>query len=141
MIEGEGTMPERIYVRSRDDLFLVEAEAVRIGSDVLVYLWGGDRPHIGSVAAAQPGPCLKDPSRVSATASVMTFPGHKEDAIVKEAAESLAAALKTHVVVTAGLHWDNLDAEKIAMVIANCQEVIDALLLKLKNNESTKKRL
>ncbi len=131
-------MPERIYVRSSDNLFLVEAEAVRIGTDLLVYLWGGERPHIGSVAAAQPRPSRRDLECVSATASVITFPGHKEDAVVKEAAESLAAALETHVVVTAGLHWDDLDAEKIALVVANCREVIGGLLLKLKNNEPIK---
>ena len=125
-------MPERKYVRSRDDLFLVEAEAVCIGSDVLVYIWGGNRPHIGSVAVAQPRPSLEDPSRVSATASVITFPGHKEDSLVKEAAEQIAAVLDTHVVVTAGIHWDDLNTEGITMIMANCREVIRDLLLELK---------
>lgn len=131
MAEGERKMPERIHVRSRDDQFLIEVEAVRIGTDLLVYLWGGERPHIGSVAAAQPRPSRKNPARVSATASVMTFPGHKEDVVVKEAAEYLAARLDTHVVVTAGIHWDNLDAAKIAVIMTNCREVIGDLLLKL----------
>ena len=131
MVEGKGDMPERIYVRSRDDQLLIESEAVRIGSDILIYIWGGERPHIGSVAAAQPRPSRKDPARVSATASVMTFPGHKEDVIVKEAAEYIAAGLDTNVVVTAGIHWDDLDAEKIAVIMTNCREVIRDLLLKL----------
>jgi len=132
MVEGKGQRPERLYIRSRDDQFLIEAEAVRIGSDILIYIWGGERPHIGSVAAAQPGPSRKDPACVSATASVMTFPGHKEDVIVKEAAESIAAGLDTHVVVTAGIHWDDLDAEKIAVIMENCREVMRDLLLKLR---------
>lgn len=124
-------MPDRIYARSSDNHFLIEAEAVRIGPDVLIYLWGGERPHIGSVAAAQAAPSLKDPAQNSATASVLTFPGHKEDVIVKEAAEYLAAGLDVNVVVTAGMHWDDLSAEKIAVVVTNCRDVVRELLLKL----------
>jgi len=129
-------MPERIYARSRDKQFLIEAEAVRIGPDVLIYLWGGERPHIGSVAAAQAGPSLNDPSHVCATASVITFPGHKEDVIVKEASEYLAAELGVNVVVTAGMHWDDLSAEDIAVVVTNCRDVVHELLRKLQRVES-----
>ena len=129
-------MPERIHASSKGSQLLIEAEAVRIGSDVLIYLWGGERPHIGSVAAAQAGPSLKDPAQISATASVLTFPGHKEDVIVKEAAEYLAAALDVNVVVTAGMHWDDLSAEQIAVVVANCRAVVHELLVKLQRVES-----
>ena len=132
MVKGEGRRHERVYAKSRDGLFRVEAEAVRIGVDVLVYAWGGNRPHIGSVAAAQPRASLEDPSRVSATASVITFLGHKEDVLVKEVAEKMAAELDTHVVVTAGLHWDDLKAEELAVVMANCREVFHDLLMELK---------
>lgn len=136
MVEGKGKMSERIYARSRDDLFLVEAEAVRIGPDVLVYLWGGEQPHIGAVAAGQSRPSLEDPARFGATVSVLTFLGHKEDVIVREAAELMAAELETRVVVSAGMHWDDLTAEKIAIILANCREVIDSLLLKFKRGEA-----
>ena len=60
---------ERTTVRTTAKTYLVEAEAVRIGPDVLVYIWGGERPHIGSVAAAQPRPSLAVPDLKSATAS------------------------------------------------------------------------
>ncbi|MBN2538888.1 MAG: hypothetical protein JXB09_02425 [Deltaproteobacteria bacterium] len=126
-------MPERIYIRTENGLYRIEAEAVRIGTDLLVYIWGGDRPHIGSVAAAQPRPSLEAPSRVSATASVLTYPGHKEDVLVKDAAELLAAELKTSVVVTAGIHWENLDEAGIKEIVTLCQELIHELLKKLKS--------
>ena len=62
-------------------------------------------PHsIGAVAAAQPRPSLADPMRTSATASVFAYVGHKEDDLAKHAAETLAAALGTRVVVSAGIH-------------------------------------
>jgi hypothetical protein len=118
----------RIAVRTSEDDYLVEAEAVFIGDDLLVYIWGGERPHIGAVAAAQPRPSLADPDTVSATASVLTYLGHKEDEVVKRAAEAIAAALDTNVVVTAGIHWDDLSAEAVGIVLSRCKEIVAKLL-------------
>ena len=120
--------PLRVQVRTAAPDLIVEAEAVRIGTDLLVWIWGGERPHIGAVAAAQPRPSLRDPARTSATASVLTFVGHKEDEVVKMAAERLAAALGTHVVVAAGMHWDGLSADMLAVIRNRCTEVVDRLL-------------
>ncbi len=119
---------QRIAVRTSDADYLVEAEAVFIGDDLLVYIWGGERPHIGAVAAAQPRPSLADPDTVSATASVLTYLGHKEDEVVKRAAEAIAAALDTNVVVTAGIHWDDLSAEAVGIVLSRCKEIVAKLL-------------
>lgn len=118
---------QRVSVSSADDSYKLEAEAVRIGADILVYVWGGDRPHIGSVAAAQPRPSLKNPSQTSATASVLNYVGHKEDIVAKEIAEMLAASLETNVVVTAGIHWDNLTPEGVKLVVSHCHEIGDRL--------------
>jgi hypothetical protein len=54
--------------------FDVVANVRRIGPDLLVAIWGGEKPHIGAVAAAQPRPSLKDPAVTSATASVICYP-------------------------------------------------------------------
>ena len=121
----------RIAVRTAADDLVVEAEAVFIGEDLLVYIWGGDRPHIGAVAAAQPRPSLADPEKLSATASVLTYLGHKEDEVVKRAAEAIAAALDTNVVVTAGIHWDDLGPAAIGTILARCQEIVAELLAEL----------
>jgi hypothetical protein len=112
-----------IAVRTAADTWLVEAEAVRIGPDVLVWIWGGERPHIGAVAAAAARPSLSDPGRRSATASVLAYPGHKEDVVVKAVAESLAARLDTNVVVAAGIHWDDLPPDGVAQVVERCREI------------------
>jgi hypothetical protein len=71
----------------------IRAEALWIGPDLLVYIWGGDAPHIGAVAMAQPRPSLADPKVTSSTASVFTYVGHKEDDLAKWAAEKISAAL------------------------------------------------
>jgi hypothetical protein len=101
-----------------------------IGQDVLVAIWGGEKPHIGAVAVAQPRPSLKDPDVTSASASVICLVGHKEDELVKATAEIMAAALKTQVVVTAGIHWDNLDPQGIQQIIQNSEVLVDMILEK-----------
>lgn len=94
-----------------------------VGDDLLVSMWGGTRPHIGAVGIAVPRPSLADPGRFSATSSNFTFTGHKEDRLVKEAAELVAASLHTNVVMTAGIHWDALGLKDL--------ETIHALALRL----------
>lgn len=114
---------KHISVRTSAETYVIEAEAVRLGADVLVYIWGGERPHIGAVAAAQPRPSLADPDKTSATASVLTYVGHKEDQVAREAALALAARLNTNVVVTAGIHWDGLGADGVGIIVERCREI------------------
>ncbi len=102
-----------------------------IGQDLLVAIWGGEKPHIGAVAMAQPRPSLKDPEVTSSTASVFSYVGHKEDELAKAAAEILAAAIKTNVVVTAGIHWDNLPPQGIQRVIRNSEILVEMILTKI----------
>ncbi|MCA8868950.1 MAG: hypothetical protein KDA67_09895 [Rhodobacteraceae bacterium] len=116
-----------ILVQTKSGDYRIFADARLIGPDVLVCIWGGERPHIGAVAAAQPRPSLADPSVTSATASVLTYPGHKEDEVVKFASQELAGALDTNVVVTAGIHWDDLSPDAIAIIRQRCVEITDLL--------------
>ncbi len=101
-----------------------------IGPDLLIAIWGGEKPHSGAVAVAQPRPSLKDPEVTSATTSVICYVGHKEDELVKAASEILAATLNTRVVVTAGIHWDNLDPQGIRRIIQNSEVIVDKILEK-----------
>ncbi len=104
-----------------------------IGDDILVAIWGGDKPHIGAVAAAQPRPSLKDLNVVSSTASVICYLGHKEDELAKTAAETLAAALNNNVAVTAGIHWDNLSQEDIRRIKKNSEILLNSVLRKIRS--------
>lgn len=113
------------HIRTDEGEYEVEAHVRSIGRDLLVAVSGGEEPHIGAVAMAQPRPSLKEPRRTSATASVFCYPGHKEDDLAKHAAERLAAAFNTRVVVTAGIHWDNLSEEGIRKVVENCGVLLD----------------
>jgi hypothetical protein len=123
----------KIAARSSGPDHNIEAEAVWIGPDLLVYIWGGEAPHIGAVAMAQPRPSLADPKVTSSTASVFTYVGHKEDALAKWAAEKISAALKAKVVVTAGIHWDGLDQAGIKTVLSNSEQLVQQLIDQLKS--------
>ena len=130
-----GAPDQRLYLATATGRYDLEAEAVWLGRDLLVSIWGGQIPHIGAVAAAQPRPSLQNADRTSATASVLAYVGHKEDAMAKEAAEALAAALETRVVVTAGAHWDEIDEAGIQAVLANSKLLVARLIAALKNEE------
>ncbi|MBN2666725.1 MAG: hypothetical protein JXR67_09460, partial [Bacteroidales bacterium] len=79
-------MSEKYFnVRTESGVFDIHASVCLIGKDLLVAIWGGEKPHIGAVSVAQPRPSLKDPKRVSSTASVICILGHKEDELAKAA--------------------------------------------------------
>ena len=122
-------MEETIHTREGE--YDLAASVRRVGHDVLVAIWGGERPHIGAVAVAQPRPSLKNPHSTSATASVFCRVGHKEDELAKAASEILASALNTTVVVTAGIHWDDLSSEGIQTVVRNSEILMDLILDRL----------
>lgn len=126
---------KHLSVRTQEPDYVVEAEAVRIGPDILVYVWGGERPHIGAVAAAQPRPSLADPSKTSATASVLSYVGHKEDGVAKEMAEAISARFNTNAVVTAGIHWDNLPADGVQIIVDRCQDILGQLIDALESDQ------
>jgi hypothetical protein len=122
-------MPETEFTIETDTgAYDLTANVRLIGPDLLIAIWGGERPHIGAVAVAQPRPSLKNPDITSASASVFCFIGHKEDDLAKAASEILSATLNTAVVVTAGIHWDNLDEEAIQRIIKNSEILVDMIL-------------
>jgi gallate decarboxylase subunit D len=116
--------------------FRIDARVMPIGDDLLVAIWGGTRPHIGAVGIALPRPSLANAKRWSATSSNFTFQGHKEDLLVKEISETLAAALRKNVVVTAGMHWDNLAPRDFATI----QELVRGLTRKISGTHQRRGR-
>ena len=124
-------MSKEFTIATDEGQYDLSASIRQIGRDLLVAVWGGEKPHIGAVAMAQPRPSLRDPEVTSSTASVFAYVGHKEEELAKAAAEILAATLKTNVVVTAGIHWDNLPPEGIQRVIENSNILVEMILEKL----------
>jgi len=103
--------------------YSVAAEVRLLGSDLLVILSGGDKPHMGSVAVALPRPSLQDDRVMSSTSSVYNFLGHKDQVIAQRVAEVLSSGLNRHVVVVAGFHVDRISEKGIEKVIKNCDRL------------------
>lgn len=120
--------PNTLSVSTGPGRLDLRAQAYWVGPDLVVLVTGGELPHVGAVAMAAPRPSLADPALTSATASVFTYPSHKEDRLAQALAELLSAQLATRVVVTAGCHWDNLDPESIKQVSANGRRLGPMLL-------------
>lgn len=129
---------KRFKVEVSKNRFNIQGLVQIIGNDILLSIWGGTRPHIGSVALAQPRPSLRNPKKWSSTSSDITIIGHKEDIIAKRISERLASVLRRNVIVTAGFHWDNLTNRDIKMVENISQKISDEVIKKipaLKRNE------
>jgi len=111
--------------------FKISAAVYEMGPDLLVALWGGTYPHIGAIGMAQVRQSLKDPGETSATSSVFTFLGHKEDMLAKPLAEGLTRKLARNSVVVAGIHWDSLTDEEIATTERLCRKLAERIVVKL----------
>lgn len=106
----------------------VNLKAFLIGQDLCVIVSGGDSPHIGSVTLSIPRPSLADSNNNSATTSVMNLLGHKDDEAARYVSHTLSSKLNKNVVVTCGIHVDNIKAEEIKTVISLLKELTDMLI-------------
>lgn len=129
---GQFEMSTVFFVQTQKGTYDIEARVMSIGDDLLVAISGGEKPHIGAVSVAQPRPSLKDAAKMSASASVFCMLGHKEDNLAKDVSEILSASLNKAVVVTAGIHWDNLNDDGIEIVNQNSRLLVELILDKLK---------
>ncbi len=122
---------KRFLVEISKGRFRIQGFVQEVGQDLLISIWGGTRSHIGAVGIAIPRPSLKNPKKWSATSSIFTFIGHKEDTLVKTISERLAARLRRNVVVTAGIHWDGITPDEIKAVQNLTQKLSDLILKKI----------
>jgi len=115
------SQPQTFTVHGGSGKYQLTALVVRAGMDWIVAVTGGDRPHVGAVAAACRTTGVNHPAKTAYSASVITLPGHQEDEIAKNTALALAKALGGNVVVSAGMHWDNITPQGIKAVIKNSE--------------------
>lgn len=109
----------------------INLKVFMIGKDLCVIISGGDSPHIGSVTLSIPRPSLADPNNNSSTTSVLNVLGHKDDEAAKYVSHILSSKLNKNVVVTCGIHIDNITNEEIEITICLLKELTDKLLVEL----------
>jgi hypothetical protein len=112
--------------------YCITAEVRFIGEDILASVWGGTKPHIGSIAVAQARPSLQDPRCISATSSVINFPGHKDDIVSKMYAERISSAMNCRCIATAGIHVDNASKNALSKILRNCETLCSRMVTILK---------
>ena len=94
------------------------------GRDLLVFLTGGDAPHVGSVIAAAPRPSLRGVG-MSATSNVINRNGHYDEVPGRRVAERLAASLNDYVVCACGIHVDGATSDEIDKVLDCCDRLAE----------------
>jgi gallate decarboxylase subunit D len=130
---GESYSVSSFTLSVRQGRFKVVAAVHEIGPDILVAVWGGNRPHIGAIGMAQTRQSLRDEEQTAATSSVFTLLGHKEDLIVKPLSEEITRRFGRNSVVVAGIHWDNLTDDEIRTAEKLCQRLSVKILERLAN--------
>jgi len=95
---------------------------------LIVCVLGGEKPHVGAVAVAIPRPSLKNNRSTSATTSVFTLTGHKDDEIAKPVAHNFAKSTGLTTVVIAGLHIEKASQNDIAKLAGNAIKASKKLL-------------
>jgi hypothetical protein len=94
-----------------------------MGADLAVTLCGGDRAHIGAVAVAQARPSLRPGNGTSASTTVITLPGHKEDDLARTLAARFAARLDGVVSVACGIHLDAIREAELKDILEMAEEL------------------
>ena len=114
-----------------DGIFKVIAEVKIIGDDLMISVWGGTKPHIGSISVSVPRPGLKDGISMSSTSSVINLIGHKDEVVARKFSEQLAVKFNRNAIATAGVHIDDITENQINIIMQNitalCLDVINKL--------------
>lgn len=83
---------------------------------------------MGAVALAMPRPSLRDPRKTSATASVLTVVGHKDDELARPAALLLASRCGVPAVVVAGVHIEGAGHHEIGLLMEHARRAVEGAL-------------
>ena len=117
--EGEG--------RCQISLTLVDT-----GNGINGLLTGGEKPHVGGVVLALPRPSHSGEGW-SSDVYITPVPGHKDVDVARTVAETLARELRCPVVITSGIHSDNLEPEELSEIICHCNTLAQTALASLKS--------
>ncbi len=116
--EGEG----------RTKLHLI---AIFSGDDLIVVIFGGDRPHIGSVTVAYPpftDEEKKKKGKEGVVLDTIPLPGHKDYVVSEMVAEKVSRVLGRVVAVSAGIHIEKASKAEIEEVLKNSEKLADSFL-------------
>ncbi len=91
---------------------------------IQILVAGGDKSHVGAVTIIG-----SDGKKY-----MVTLPGHKEMIIAEKWADAIFAESKAPVVVTVGIHFDDITSEQINLVLKTTDELLDNMLVEIEVN-------
>lgn len=121
-------MKDIITFSKGSDSCQVCINCLEIGSDLLVAVEGGQKPHVGAIAVAIPRPSLSDAQKVSSSVSIFTLTAHKEDELARAMAGKIASSLNRVTVLTAGIHVEQISEDMIKIIEANAMGALESML-------------
>ena len=116
------------HITAESGRIRITMKAITVGEDLCVIICGGDSPHIGCVTLSVPRPSLQDSAVASATTSVLNVIGHKDDEAARYVSYVLSSKLNKNVVVTCGIHVDDITNEEIKITIEHLKNLTDRLI-------------
>ncbi|HER45262.1 MAG TPA: hypothetical protein ENO12_00420 [Thermoplasmatales archaeon] len=85
-----------------------------IGDDLVFFLGGGERPHVGGVVIAQPGMKVK----------AIRLTGHYDDIVLQPIAQAACKKYNKKVVAIGGVHVDYATTKEIDQLVENCRKLM-----------------
>lgn len=116
-----------VKIQEGQGKYKVTLQAIKSGDDLTIIIYGGEKPHIGAVAVSIPRPSLKKVEITSASTSVFTLIGHKEDDLAKKIADDIAKITQRTTVVIAGLHINEANSQDIDILVRNTENLVSRL--------------
>ena len=116
---------------STEDL-MVTVIVVKMGNDVNISILGGDKPHIGAIALAVPREHFSENEKTSVSVSLLTVTGQKEDEIVMPVAKKISRSFNSSVVVSCGIHKDNITLKEIRTFVDLVNKATEEFIDKFK---------
>ena len=113
----------------------IEAVSVECGKDLIIVIGGGSRYHLGSMGLTISMPSLKDKSRLTNSTYQVPVPGHKEEKLAREASYKLSRSLERNVLVTVGIHEDNLSKDQILAYVDCFDRLVEQIEAEFKKNK------
>lgn len=93
-------------VKTKKDDIKLQASVLHVGSDLLIVVSGGDKPHIGASV-------LANESQVKS----ISFKFHKDDIALRVIANELKKYTKKNICVIGGIHVKNITKKQIDHVL------------------------
>ncbi len=118
-------MKEKIF-----DDYEICCDCIPMGEDYTLAVYGGQKPHVGSVVMATARESLTGEG-ISATSSVLNRMGHKDEAVARRFAEEVAKAKNCTAVCVCGIHVDEMTPEEIKETEAAAERLLRKVLNEL----------